>query len=210
MPGLTQIVSLADAEAELNMTATPSDGGTKLQGFIDAASVVIEDIVGPVIGRTTTEIHDGGDVSIFLWHAPVISIASIVETIGFTNYTLTAQPVGSPTDNYGYTLDDARVGRITRRSAGSTPVTFYANTGNVSITYSYGRTSLAIADGFDGPNIRLATLKLIRHMWAQEQGNRPAFGEPAAEPMSKTPSGFIVPNAVKELCQPSLRDPVFS
>jgi hypothetical protein len=210
MSGLTQIVSLAEAEAELNMTATPADGGTKLQGFIDAASVVIEDIVGPVIARTTTEIRDGGDVSIFLWHAPVISVTTIVETIGITTYTLTNQPVGAAVDNYGFSIDDPRVGRITRRSAGSSAFPFFKNTGNVSITYVYGRTSLAITDGFDGPNIRLATLKLIRHMWAQEQGNRPTFGDPAAEPMTKTPSGFLVPNSVKELCQPSLRDPVFS
>lgn len=196
---VTAIITLADVLPELNMANTPADGGTKLQGFIDAASAVIEDMVGHVINNTVTEYYDGGDTTLYLRQLPVVSISTIVETIGLIDYTLTNQPVGSPVDNFGYTLDDLKVGRVTRRSAGSSPFPFYKNAGNVAITYTYGRSTVP-------PNIRLATLELLRFMYQQgQQGTRPAFGAPSPEPVSLTPAGYLVPNRVKELCQPSMR-----
>lgn len=201
---VTAIVALADAMAELNMTVTPADGGVKLQGFIDAASAVIEDMVGHVINGSIQEFYDGGDFSIYLRQTPVLSIQSVVETIGLINYTLTPQPVGSPVDNFGYTLDDPLVGRITRRTAGSQPFPFYRNDGNISVSYTYGLNAVP-------PNIRLATLELVRFMWQQgQQSLRPQFGAPSPEPVSTTPTGYLVPNRIKELCQPSMRNIVIS
>lgn len=196
---ITALITLADAMPELNIANTPSDGGTKLQGFINAAEAVIEDIVGHVINGTTTEWYDGGDTTIYLRQLPVLSIQSVVETIGLINYTLTAQPVGSPVDNFGYTLDDLSYGRMTRRSAGSQPFPFFRNTSNIEVNYSYGLNAVPA-------NVRLAALELIRHMWQiGQQGLRPGFGAPPNETMAPTPSGFLVPNRVMELCQPTRR-----
>ena len=202
---VTAIVQLADALAELNLPSTPSDGGAKLQGFIDAATAVIEDIVGHVVPGTATETYDGGDTTIYLRQLPVLSVTGIVETIGLIDYTLTSQPVGSPIDNFGFTLDDPATGRVTRRSAGSQPFPFYANTANIAVTYTYGRATVPA-------NIRLAALELLRFWWQQgAQGLRPPFGAPAGEAgVSATPMGFLVPNRVKELCQPSLRQIAFA
>ncbi len=200
----TYIVKFSDAISELNLPGTPSDGGVKLQNFINAAQAVIEDMVGHVIDTTVTEIYDGGNTTIYLRQLPVLSITSIVETIGLIDYNLTNQPVGAPVDNFGFSLDDPNTGRITRRSAGSQPFPFYKNTGNVSVTYTAGRTTVP-------PNIYLATLELLRFWWQQgQQGLRPGFGQPTADTGSPTPMGFLVPNRVKELCQPSLRQIVIA
>src|SRR2546430_16633512 len=108
------------------MTAGTND--TELQGFIDAATPIVEDMVGHVIQVTITgEIHDGGDTSIVLRHKPVLSVTTLTEIIGFVPYTLTNQPVGSPVDNYGYSIDDPYGGLVVRRSSGSTPFPFLEN-----------------------------------------------------------------------------------
>ncbi len=201
---VTSLILLADAMADLNISNVPSDGGAKLQDFIDAATPVIEDMTGHVVNGTVTELYDGGDTTIYLWQTPVLSITSIVETIGLINYTLTNQPVGQPVDNFGYSLDDPFTGRITRRSAGSQPFPFYENTANISVTYTYGLNAVP-------PNIKLAAMELVRFWWQQgQQGWRAPFGTTTNEPMTTTPQGFLVPNRVKELCQPSLKPIAFS
>jgi hypothetical protein len=117
-------------------------------------------------------------VHLFTDYAPIISVSSLTEMIGFTQYTLTQQAIGSATDNYGYTIDDAREGRITRRGVGSIAVPFgyavHANTnsvrGSVLITYTAGRAN-------PSDNIRMAAKELIRYMWRQVHGNPQSFND---------------------------------
>lgn len=208
---VTAIVDLAaDVLPHLNMTSVPSDGGRELQGFITAAQVVIEDIVGHVVPATFDEFYDGGNTSISLRHLPVLSIASITEIIGITGYTITPQPVGSPVDNFGYTLDVPKTGRVTRRSAGSAPYPWYQNIGNIEVVYTAGRTSVP-------GNVRLAMLELIRD-WFQDgqQGYgkassyAPADGSSSDDAYSTTPSGYVVSNRIKQLCGASDRPIVFA
>lgn len=209
MPGLTQLVDIsADVLPYLDMSNMPSDGGTKLQGIIDGCTSVIEDMVGHCIAVTyADEIHDGGDTTIYLRRTPVLSIDSIVEVIGLVPYTLTEQPVGYPVDNFGFTLDNAKTGRVTRRSAGSQPFEFYDNIGNISVTYTAGRETLE-------PNIRLAALELIKHVYQFGQQSFgassayvPGVAEADEDEMVASPSGYLVPNRVAELCQPTRRLP---
>lgn len=204
---VTEIVDLTDTLAHLNM-AMPADAGAKVQTYIDACTVVVEDVVGPVIPVQITEIHSGGDTSIWLRRRPVLSVVSITELIGMTAYTLTEQPVGQAVDNFGYSIDDAVNGKIVRRSAASTPFPFYGNTGNITVVYMAGRDTVPA-------NIKFGLLELLRLAWQYgQQGNRPPFGAlsaaGAAEESSVTPTGFLVPNRVKEFLQPSLDLPVFA
>lgn len=206
---ITAIVDLNDDVVPyLNMTKVPADGGTKLQGIVDACQTIIEDMVGDVIQKTIgPEYYDGGDSTLILRRSPVISITTMTETIGLVNYTLTNQLVGSPVDNYGYTIDNPRFGHVTRRSAGSQPFRFFPNVGNIAVTYVVGLTSVP-------SNIRDATLELIRHRY---QFGQQAFGPSSAfvpgvatadaDEFSISPSGYLVPNRVAEMCQPSRRLP---
>lgn len=201
--------SLVDLEMDvlpwLGDMQMPPDGGAKLQGIIDAATVAIQHETGPIVTETVTaEIHDGGDVSIYLRHVPVLSIVSITEVIGLIPYSLTLQPVGAPVDNFGYSIDDYSVGRITRRSAGSQPFPFYANSGNISVTYTAGAAGTPA-------NIRLATLEFVKHIWQWgQQANRPVFGAAPDEQTGPGPAGYLMPNRVRELLEPNLRPIVFS
>lgn len=208
--GPTALCTLADAMAFLSMTVTPADGGALLQQYIDGARVVVEDIVGHVVPVQITEIHDGGDSTIYLREPPVLTVDAVTEVIGFIPYTLTLQPVGQPTSNFGFTVDDTKDGRITRRSAGSTPIAFYKNIGNVTVTYTAGRTSVA-------PNIKQGALELIAHMYrfghqvfGPSNSFVPFVSQEESEQWSASPAGYLVPNRVKELLQPSLALVVFA
>ncbi len=202
----TGIVDLqADVLPYLGIKSVPTDGGAKIEGIIDACIASIEYEVGPIETVTVTdEIHDGGDTSIYLRTVPVLSITSMTEVIGLIPYTLTLQPVGAPVDNFGFSIDDYAAGRITRRSAGSQPFPFYANTGNITVTYTAGRASTPA-------NLRLAVLEFVKHIyqWGQ-QANRPAFGAAPDEVPGPGPTGYLMPNRVRELLEPNLRPVVIA
>ena len=206
---VTEIVDLTnDVVPFLKLKQAPS---STLQDTINAAQVVIEDIVGHVINVTVgPEYHDGGDTTIFLRETPVLAVDTIVETIGLIPYTLTLQPVGRPVDNFGYTLDDVASGKITRRSAGSQAFAFYENISNISVTYLVGTATVA-------PNVKEACLRLVRHMYTFGQQSFgpasayvPKVDETADLQLVETPSGFLVPGEVWELCQPNPRPIVFA
>lgn len=209
---VTQIVDLeTEVLPFLGMTSLPADGGAKLQQYIDGLTPVIEDVVGHVVQVTIgPEYYDGGDTTIFLRHTPVLSITSMTEVIGFVPYNLTLQPVGQPVDNFGYTIDNAYSGLITRRSAGSQPFQFWDNKGNVSVTYVAG---MAAVPG----NVKLATLTLLKLHYQPEQEG---FGEVSAfvpsiahdedDPPVATPSGYLIPRSVYQMLAPTAKPVMFA
>ena len=192
MTNPTTIVQLADVKAHLNIEVNDYD--VELQQFIDASTSVIERITGPVIVQTFTEYFDGGCMAITLNHLPLVSVSSVVETMGDVNYTLAAITLGSGTSNYAYSLD-TNIGQIVRRVANAA-ATFADGVKNVKVTYTAGRSRIP-------GNVRLATLMLIQHWWSQSQynrqGGRPNLG---GDDVMNMGSGFAIPNRVRELLQP--------
>ena len=193
----TAIVSLADVKAHLNKTDTDDD--TELQFFIDAATPVIENIAGPVLPQTKTEYYNGGVSQIVLNWLPIVSVTSIVETYGQTNYSLTEISLGSSNTAFGYTVDYT-TGKVVRRAYNAEAL-FPTGTNNVKVVYQAGRATIPA-------NVRLATLMLIQHLWSTSQlnrnGARPTLG---GDDSFTVGAGFAVPNRVRELLQPSPRVP---
>lgn len=172
-------VALADVRAMLNITDTSQDD--EIRGYMDAAAAMIANVVGPVTRTTYTEVHDGGGTKIALRRLPVISITSITEYVGLTGYPLTSQPLGSTTDNYGYSLDDPLTGIVTRRSSAGMLTPYLGGRGAVTVTYVAGRTSVPA-------NIRLAALELIREMWSSTQrGNSSGRPVPGGDEATNQP-----------------------
>src|SRR6476620_9755901 len=86
------IVTVTEMKAHLrypNPSATSTDDDA-LEGFILAATEVIEDEVGEVVQRQVIEYHDGGAPFLYLRKRPVISVTEIIENWGYFNWDLAA------------------------------------------------------------------------------------------------------------------------
>ena len=71
----TCIISLAEAKAHLNMTATADDD--ELRNFLQAATELVEAKVGACVRRTVTERVSEGGYQLVLCRRPVISVESV-------------------------------------------------------------------------------------------------------------------------------------
>jgi len=182
------IVTLTEARDYLGASA--SQDVALLAAWIEAVSIRLDDICGPVVQRTITgELHNGGEGIVRLDRRPVASVTSVVEydTNGAAT-TLTAETTTTkPADAY---LADLTQGTIVRRSSGST-YTFAGNLQSVSVTYVAGRAATTAAVS---PLFKQAALAFLRHMWASEHGTGNTFGTETF-----VPAGFAVPNRVLEL-----------
>jgi len=178
------LISLEDGRQQLNWTLTDDDADLRL--YIAACTPVIEDIVGAVLQSTEIQYADGGKTGVALWQRPVLDEDRQVTELVVDGVVST-----------DYVVDENAA--IVYAGSSTAPSRFPSGRQNIKITYVAGSNLI-------GPNIRLATRELLRHLWAiGRQANRPAFGD---EPLDTvhTPSGFAVPKRVIELCQanPSL------
>lgn len=187
-PGM--IIPLSYARTAIRALPTQTGDDEDLRDLLVAATGPMEDICGAIVPRPFDEWYDGGGMLIALDHSPVISVATVTESIGSTR-TLTAQPLdGVSMDAYGYTIDKD-LGVLTRRAAGvATP--FAPGRSNVHVTYTAGRQQVPWS-------ILRATRRLVLWLWQTEVNGVRATG-PAALATTTTPAGYAVPNAVIEMC----------
>lgn len=179
------VVSLADVKAQINVDTYDTEHDDELRSMIEAATEVAEDMVGPVVVRTRTEVHAGGPLLV-LHHAPVVALTSLTPI----HPTAVAY---LPVD-----LDlDGATGIVRRLDGGGFG-------GPVRVVYIAGRRSVpaSIVEG----------VKLIAaHMWDTQRGHagaRPGFGED--DLMSAPGRGFLVPHRAMEAFRPHLRGPVLA
>jgi len=192
------IISLSEARASLRIPSGQTIQDDDIRFLIASATPVMEDLCGAIIARTVTDTYDGGRAQIALITAPLIDVTSVIETSG-SGYvkTLTKQDPfsGSGFDSFGYMVD-LKSGLITRTASG-VAIPFISGTRNIQIVTIVGRATLPA-------NLVKATQRLVRFMYQQEfQGQRPNGSTPEA--VSTTPSGYLVPNAVKTMCAAELR-----
>ena len=192
-PGL--LISLAEARTSLRFLAAQTADDEDVRSIIAAATGPMEDLCGPIVPRTCDEWHDGGTSMVTLDHAPVISVTSVTESAGSMTRQLTEQPLsGASFDAWGFTVNTLS-GILTRRTVG-VDAPFEPGRGNVHVVYRAGRLVMPA-------NLLRATRRLVRHLWQTEMlGLQPTQ---IGEPLTVTPSGFAIPNAVVELCAAELR-----
>jgi hypothetical protein len=211
------IVSLTDLKTHLRYpqpTASSSDDAG-LQGFILAATEVIEDEVGKVVQRQVMEYHDGGQIAIYLRQRPVLEVVQVIENWGYFNWDLAFQPSTTipATNLFAYSLDMPSEGRVTRRSVGNIAIPFMAMgsefPSNIQVTYIAGRNTVPWA-------IRLATLELCAHWWQNSQqrsynagGALPGNYDDAVQDGAGTAFNAGIPYRILEILKPHRRTPIF-
>ncbi len=162
------LITLQDAKDFLNIVTADSD--TELATFITAASQmwVSRGLPGNSVG-TLDEWYDGGSTEISLRHSPVVSVTSVVETIGTIGYTLTQAAAGTSSSAWAYSVD-LTTGLLVRRAAG-VAVCFYQGVRNVHVTYTAGLSTVPA-------DIQQAIKLLVKHLWTTQRGGsrRPGSG----------------------------------
>ena len=170
------LLTLADVKDALNMDVTNTRHDIELQRYIDAALPQIEYITGPLFLRPIVEVQriPYGASRVALRQVPIYSIESVMEYIGITAYTLTAQPPGATINNYGYALDLPETGILRRTSSVGQECPFLGNV--VTINYTAGLGSIP-------PDVHLAAIEDVRGLYQQtQQPGRPQYGgSPATE-----------------------------
>lgn len=174
------VVSLADVKAAVNIDGDGHDD--ELRSMIEAATEVVENVVGPVTVRSRSEVHPGGSLLV-LHHVPALALTSLIPI----------HPTGTvylPGD-----VDlDGETGIVRRLGGGGF-------TGPLRVVYTAGRRVVP-------PNVVEATKVIVAHLWATQRGHsgaRPGFGE---DPVSAPGAGFLVPHRATELLAPHRRGPV--
>jgi hypothetical protein len=178
------LVSVDDALSEILGTVVTQDPTPAMKAsvplYVATATMVIEWLAGPVLMATKTKTTDGG--------RPIVLPASPVTVTGVTvNGVSVASTVYDVDSEAGVVYN---VPCAVRRQG-------------VVVTYTVGSSTV-------DPNLQLAALKLIKHLWSQSrQAGRPGGIQAAGDTVS-TPFGFAIPRAVAELCQVSNPAPGFA
>lgn len=200
MSGPTALVTLSDVKEHLNLDESDTTQDAKLQGFIDAATAFIQNLTGPIVNQTFTEVHSGGGSTICVFHPPIVSVTSIVEYVGPVGYALTEAELGQPAGAYSYSIDDPRSGIIRRRWQGGFAGPFIAGDHNIAVTYVGGQASVPA-------DIRMAVLQDIAGMYQPSQlGSNPYYNNQATGNGPLNPVGLF-PRVAAILSDASKRTP---
>lgn len=146
-----------------------------LTAYVQAATPVIENLVGPVLPVTKTVAFQPGGAFAIVLHDRVNELTSV------TDGTTVLDPSG-------YYLDEAA-----SILYGGSPTGWRSFNGPVTVVYTTGFEDVPMV-------LQLATRELVRFWWQQgKAAPRPAFNE-TPQTDSQAPQGFAVPRRVIELC----------
>lgn len=169
------LLSLADAKAHLNVTATTNDD--ELREYLEAATEIVESYVGPVVRRTHTARVCGYRSQIPLPHTQVLEVTAVtLVSDGSTPITLSDLAINT------------EAGIVSYKSGQSFPY------GEMDITYTVGRS-------FVKANWTLAAKIILKHNWDTQLGNLPSI-QGDTNGYVVTGAGYLVPFRAISLLAP--------
>jgi hypothetical protein len=187
------LISLDDARRFAGSGHAPAmtaDQDSLLQLFNAAATVIIEDIVGAVLLQSVTQDEDGGKTGIALWQRPATGTAIVLTVNGVTWL-----------EGTDFTVD--RNAGIIYAGGSTAPLHFPLGRQNIHVGYTTGGAPIT-------PNILQAAGELVKHQW--QVGYQAVHAEWTSDPSGDdalpdeaTPSGFLIPRRVMQLCRPTPR-----
>lgn len=199
MADTLDVLTLAEAKAELSIGTGDTSKDTTLARKITAVSRRIDQLCGPIVVRTFTgEVLEGGATHAWVQFRPVFSWTTVTE------YSATEAQVLDPEDydtqpTYGYiaqrggTPTSVYSGRLERRSAGGA-LAFPAGPEAVRVTYVAGRYATTAAVD---PLFKEAAAIMLKNAWRTQESAVQALGE-FDVPAQNFPR-FGTPNYVRDI-----------
>lgn len=179
------VATLVDVKRQLNIPIDDHHDDEELQQYLDGVVPLVERIVGPVDDREVTERHDGGGRVIALGVTPVVALVSVT-TLAGVSVDVDGVDVDGPT------------GAAMLTAGGRWPT-------DLRVVYTAGRGGQA------PPNVRLATLIIVQHLWSTQRGrSQRIYGEPSEETVAAPGFGFAIPRRAAELLRPDERGPTLA
>lgn len=174
------IVTLEAAKDRLKIDQSDTDDDSKIQDFIDALAVPVENHLHEIIvPRAVDEDLDlWGQARFWLTNSPVLSLTSIVSLDGAMTWTPSNFKV--------------RPSGMVRVVTGPRP------SGVVTVTYQAGYSVVP-------PNIREGALVILQHLWETQRGAGGVMaGVVGPEEIRRVLSSFTIPAKAREwLGEPS-------
>ena len=196
MSAATDLLSLADAQAAVRLSASNTIHAARLEGYVTAVSLAIDELVGPVVRRTVTgEQHPGGCGHVRLRRTPISSVTTVKVWDAGVSTTLTGEALSV---EGGYLAeqdgDDPTLlsGVLLRRSSWSSIPWEY---GTVEVTYVAGR--YATTSAVRGSRFHTAAVLTLKSVWQGETDTVAVVGE-YEQPISAFPR-VVIPQAAKDL-----------
>lgn len=193
------VLTLAEAKAELGIGPTDTTKDLTLARKITAVSRRLDTACGPIVRRPVTgEVLEGGALHAWVALAPVHSWTSVTEYSGTVAQVLDPEDYDTqPT--YGYVAERGGTptsiynGRLRRRSAGGS-LPFPAGPEAVRVAYVAGRFSdTATVD----PLFKEAASVMLQNAWRTQESAVQAMGE-FDSPAQSFPR-FGIPNYVRDM-----------
>jgi hypothetical protein len=173
------LLTLAQAKAHLNTSATVNDG--EMQLFIDSAEAAIAQRCGPLEATTTTVRVDGGGYALVLPVMPVASLTSV-----------------TPADSAALTLSDLYLDEAAGLVTYDTGTTYFSAR-HYDVVFEAGRSSVP-------DDLMLAVKELVRHLWESQRNPSRFPGSTISEgPVATMGAGYLMPYRVQELIAPYLQ-----
>ncbi|HEY4269511.1 MAG TPA: hypothetical protein VGM94_15120, partial [Galbitalea sp.] len=176
-------------EARLAVGSLPPLAGRDqlLRLFNASGTIVLEDVVGTILPLPKTQTTNGGRPAIVLWHKIT------------PDTTVTVTVDGTAWQDDAFVIDAAAA--IVYAKSGWFPKGIQ----NVVIEYSSGAPVIPA-------NLQQAATELIRHQY--QVGYQAVHAEWSTDPsgddqLAETPSGFLIPRRVMQLCRPTPKLPGF-
>lgn len=158
----TDLFTLDDAKDQLNIDLDNTASDAELAGYVSGVTRVVERYVGAVVQRSVTEVFDGGRCEVLLSNIPVASVTSVTDS-------------GATLDGDAYTVSKSGV---LSRGAGTARTLFLPGIQSVEVEYVPGQVADTAAVATDLPDVRLAGLIIIQHLWETQ---RPAAQGPFSQ-----------------------------
>lgn len=185
MPIVDGIITLAEARSSLNLGDGDTAKDSDIEFYVEAATPIIETIVGPVIARSRVLTFDGGGESLVLPYK-INSVTSITEDgVATTDYTanLTAGIIYAGESPTRSTFEDGRQ--------------------NIVVTVSVGSATVA-------KNVTLMARELVRHWWQTTRQTQRSSFQASAQEIASQPLPVGVSRRLQELAADLHAQPGFA